>query len=86
MFGYKLKEFQLMWWIVRGAPLLILPGLFFDLEITIVLFSYMFLHIQQGLESIISDYIHDQLTNCIYLVMIRLLMIQSFVYFIEFLL
>lgn len=71
------------WWIVRIPVILIFPFLFYDLEIFFCVFSFIFLHLNIGLQSILNDYIHNQKTKIFLFILIKLCNFEFFRYSVE---
>lgn len=77
---------QLCWWLIRLTALLLVPGIFYDLEILIMIYSLIIIHAKLGLETILNDYIHDKVTCSCFLSLIRLSSLETIYFFLDFLL
>nr|YP_009515565.1 succinate:cytochrome c oxidoreductase subunit 4 [Kumanoa mahlacensis]AVK39537.1 succinate:cytochrome c oxidoreductase subunit 4 [Kumanoa mahlacensis] len=78
--------FKLSWWIIRLSGLLMLPGIFYDFEIIVLIYGIILVHLKLGLESIVNDYIHDKATCILYLLFLRLLSLEMLYLILDFLL
>lgn len=74
------------WWLLRLPGVLIAPALLIDLEIFILLSSFLFLHLTLGLKTIVNDYLHNKKTKIIILKLIWLSNFQFLRYVLELLL
>nr|YP_009515543.1 succinate:cytochrome c oxidoreductase subunit 4 [Kumanoa ambigua]AVK39515.1 succinate:cytochrome c oxidoreductase subunit 4 [Kumanoa ambigua] len=63
-----------------------LPSIFYDFEIVILIFSVLLIHLKLGLESVFSDYIHDKITYRLYLLFLCLLNFKMLYLILDFLL
>lgn len=77
---------RLCWWLIRLTALLLVPGVFYDLEILIMIYSLIIIHAKLGLETILNDYVHDKVTFLCFLFLIRLSSLETIYFFSDFLL
>lgn len=73
------------WWIVRIPALLLLPGVIFDLEVLILLNSFLILHLTLGIKTILNDYFDNKTLQIFLLILIRLTSLEFLRYVLEFL-
>lgn len=59
------------WWLLRIPVILFLPSMFYDLEIIFLIFTFILLHLNLGLKSILNDYLHSKKTKVFLLSLIR---------------
>nr|YP_009441359.1 succinate dehydrogenase subunit 4 [Lympha mucosa]ATN23368.1 succinate dehydrogenase subunit 4 [Lympha mucosa] len=76
----------LSWWLIRLTALLLIPGIFYDVEVLIIICSLIVIHLKLGLETILNDYIHDKIICLCFLLLIRLLSLEIIYFFSDFLL
>nr|YP_010316746.1 succinate dehydrogenase subunit 4 [Batrachospermum sp.]UNB13399.1 succinate dehydrogenase subunit 4 [Batrachospermum sp.] len=77
---------QLCWWLVRLTALLLVPGVFYDLEILVMICSLIIIHVKLGLEAILNDYVHDKVVCLCFLFLVRLSSLEIVYFFSDFLL
>nr|YP_009515588.1 succinate:cytochrome c oxidoreductase subunit 4 [Sirodotia delicatula]AVK39611.1 succinate:cytochrome c oxidoreductase subunit 4 [Sirodotia delicatula] len=77
---------RLSWWLIRLTGLLLVSGIFYDIEITIVMYSLIITHFKIGLEAILNDYIHEQLIYLYFTILIRFLSLELIYFFSDILL
>lgn len=75
---------QSSWWLVRFSAMLIVPSIIFDFEVVFLIQSFLIVHAKLGLESVVNDYIHNITLKLLYLVLLRIIILEVFLYFIEF--
>nr|QJH88476.1 Sdh4 [Pterocladia lucida] len=76
-----LKKFN--WIIIRFVALLILAAFLIDIEFIILNLSFIFLHINLGIKTIVQDYIHVERVNLLSLILIRVCYIELIRYSME---
>lgn len=74
----------LSWWTIRLFPLTAIFGIIFDFELLFLVQGFLLLHIKAGFESIINDYIHSNVLRLIYLILLRILVLEIILYSLEF--
>jgi succinate dehydrogenase hydrophobic anchor subunit len=77
---------QLCWWLIRLTALLLIPGVFYDLEILVIIYSLIIIHAKLGLETILNDYIHDKVICLCFLFLVRLSSLEIIYFLSDFLL
>ena len=71
------------WWLIRLIAILIAFGIFYDIEIMILIYTLILIHLKLGLETILSDYIHNKFTHYIFLFFLRLLSLEMAYFFLD---
>nr|YP_010027351.1 succinate:cytochrome c oxidoreductase subunit 4 [Sarcopeltis skottsbergii]QOS04472.1 succinate:cytochrome c oxidoreductase subunit 4 [Sarcopeltis skottsbergii] len=75
--------FTLQWLVVRVVSLFVSLTILIDLEMLIVIFGFLIVHISIGLKTIIYDYIHFQKIKLILLILVRISAIEISRYTLE---
>lgn len=75
--------FTFHWLILRITALFIIIGFLSDIEIIILIFGFLFLHISIGLKTIVYDYIHLKKIKFMSLILIRISTIEVTRYILE---
>ena len=75
--------FNFQWIILRLSALVMFLGLLIDIEITLLVFGFLLLHISLGLNTIVSDYIHIKKIKFISSTLIRIALIEITRYILE---
>lgn len=75
--------FNFQWIILRLSALIIFLGLLVDIEIVLLIFGFLFVHISLGLNTIVSDYIHIKKIKFISSTLIRVSLIEITRYILE---
>ncbi len=78
--------FIFYWWVIRISVLLLLPSLFYDIEVIFLVTSFLFIHLTLGLKGILSDYLHDKTSKILIIVLVRLTSFEFLRYILELLL
>nr|YP_009739222.1 succinate:cytochrome c oxidoreductase subunit 4 [Palmaria decipiens]QIC19661.1 succinate:cytochrome c oxidoreductase subunit 4 [Palmaria decipiens] len=73
-----------MWHAVRLSAVALIPGFLVDVEIIFLVVGFSFVHAKSGLESIIADYVHDQYTQLLFLILLRVCFLKIIFCTIEF--
>jgi succinate dehydrogenase hydrophobic anchor subunit len=71
------------WWLVRVPALLLFPSFVYDLEIMFLIFPFLFVHLTIGLKTTFQDYLHNQTSKILLLVLIRLTSLEFLRYSLE---
>lgn len=71
------------WWLTRLAVLLLIPGIFYDIEILILIYTLILIHLKLGLETISTDYIHNKFIYYVFLFLIRFLSLEMIYFFLD---
>lgn len=77
---------NLSYWFVRINGLLLLPSLFYDNEIFFLVTSITYFHIKLGIRSILIDYFHNKIIFAIFVLCLRILVLEFIFLFIDLLL
>nr|AHX02486.1 succinate:cytochrome c oxidoreductase subunit 4 [Riquetophycus sp. HSY-2014a] len=75
--------FNFRWLILRLAALYVFIGILIDIEIILLMSGFLLLHINFGLQAIISDYIHIKKIKFISSILVRISLIEMTRYFLE---
>nr|YP_009114099.1 succinate:cytochrome c oxidoreductase subunit 4 [Palmaria palmata]AHB62162.1 succinate:cytochrome c oxidoreductase subunit 4 [Palmaria palmata] len=75
-----------MWHTTRLSAFALIPGFLLDIEIIFLVVGFSFVHAKSGVESIICDYVHNQYTQLLFLVFLRLCFLEIIFCIVEFLL
>lgn len=73
------------WWLLRLPVVLILPTFFLDIEFFLLFISFLFIHINSGFKSIVSDYLHNKKLLLFIIILIRVSNFEFLRYLLEFL-
>nr|YP_009295535.1 succinate:cytochrome c oxidoreductase subunit 4 [Mastocarpus papillatus]AOL58019.1 succinate:cytochrome c oxidoreductase subunit 4 [Mastocarpus papillatus] len=71
------------WLNLRVAALIVVAGTLFDVEIILLIFGFLVLHVSMGLKAIVYDYIHLKKVKLISLILIRISAIEIIRYALE---
>lgn len=74
---------QTSWWLIRFIVLLLAFGIFYDIEIIIIIYTLILIHIKLGLETILTDYIHNKFIYYTFLFFLRFLSLEMAYFFID---
>ena len=75
--------FSFQWTILRLSALITFVGILIDVEIILLVFGFLLLHISLGLKTIVSDYIHIKKIKFISSTLIRISLIEITRYILE---
>lgn len=75
---------NIFWWLVRIIGLLIVPIIFYDIEVFFLVFSLVYLHVKFGIQSILLDYVHNRVLFETFLLFLRLLGLEVITLLFEF--
>lgn len=68
--------FNFSWLIFRITALLVLIGFIIDVEISLAITGFLLFHVNLGLKTIFSDYVHVKKLKTILLVLVRISTIE----------
>lgn len=71
------------WWLTRLTVLFLIPGIFYDTEILILIYTLILIHLKLGLETISADYIHNKFIYFSFLFLIRFLSLEMVYFFLD---
>lgn len=71
------------WWLVRIPVLLLIPFIFYDMEILFLLSSFLILHLTHGLKTIVNDYLQNYTLKVLLLLLVRLSSFEFLRYMLE---
>lgn len=71
------------WWLIRLIAVLIAFGVFYDIEIIILICTLILIHLKLGLETILSDYTHNKFTRYVFLFFLRFLSLEMAYFFLD---
>lgn len=74
----------LSWWLIRLFPLTAVVSIIIDFEVLFLIQGFLLLHVKTGLESIINDYIHNSTIRLVYLILLRILVLEIILCSLEF--
>ena len=72
------------WWLVRIPVLLILPSIFYDIEIFFLLNAFLVVHLTTGLKAVLNDYLHYKNSKIALIILIRISSFEFLRYILEF--
>nr|YP_010726702.1 succinate dehydrogenase subunit 4 [Cystoclonium purpureum f. stellatum]WDY85189.1 succinate dehydrogenase subunit 4 [Cystoclonium purpureum f. stellatum] len=75
--------FNFEWLILRSTALFIIIGLFFDIEVILLIIGFLFVHINIGICMIIYDYVHVKKIKYIFLWLVCISSIEVSKYILE---
>lgn len=78
--------FKIYWLFLRLAGLFVFESILIDIEISILIFGFLSLHMNLGLQTILNDYIHIRKVKIFLLILVRISSIETNKYFLELLL
>nr|YP_010947440.1 succinate dehydrogenase hydrophobic subunit [Mimica arnoldii]WGO62526.1 succinate dehydrogenase hydrophobic subunit [Mimica arnoldii] len=78
--------FTIEWITLRLSVLFLLFGLTFEIEVIVLLLSFMIIHIKVGVITILYDYVHIKKVKLLFLSLVKVLSIEVSKCVVEFLL